>query len=226
MARERDGRIAVAVVHPHELVRKSVCTEVLESADFQLVFTGARLDELHAAIEAGKVKMPQVVLLRIEHPANSVLADIQRWRRRHPGVGLVGIGPLTELMAQRMLEAGLLGVLPESVSCQEVVRTLRTASTGGLHLNSWSRVFFQQGRKGLRATAADRTAALTHREAEVLSWICKPEAPLYATIAAQLNIGVRTVEAHRDKLFEKLEVHSRSALVVRALELGLVKLHG
>ncbi len=80
----------------------------------------------------------------------------------------------------------------------------------------------RRGARPLRASQRDGVPELTTREAEVLRWMNHPDGLTYAEIGAKLGIDRRTVEAHRDKLFEKFGVHKRLALLRRATELGLL----
>ncbi len=69
-------------------------------------------------------------------------------------------------------------------------------------------------RGGLDAKRA-RLALLTPREREVLSLVVAGK--INRVIAETLSIGVKTVEAHRSKAMEKLDVHSLAELVQIAL---------
>lgn len=62
---------------------------------------------------------------------------------------------------------------------------------------------------------------LTVKETEILSWLtkgCSNE-----EISIQLNITVGTVKCHVNNLFGKMGVNSRSKVVAKAMELGLIK---
>jgi two-component system response regulator NreC len=63
---------------------------------------------------------------------------------------------------------------------------------------------------------------LTPRQREVLTLIA--EGLANQEIADQLEISVRTVERHRENIMERLNLHSRTALVKYALRKGLIQL--
>ena len=71
-------------------------------------------------------------------------------------------------------------------------------------------------RRGKNAAAAARLATLTQREREVLDRVVdgKPN----RLIAEELAISIKTVEAHRARLMEKLEVDSMAELMQVALQ--------
>ena len=61
-----------------------------------------------------------------------------------------------------------------------------------------------------------RLALLTHREREVMQLVVAGK--INRVIAEQLSIGVKTVEAHRARIMEKLEVNSLAELVQIAMQ--------
>ena len=61
---------------------------------------------------------------------------------------------------------------------------------------------------------------LTSREREVLQWIA--EGKTNKDIASALKLSVYTVEAHRGKIMEKLNLHSSGELVRFAVRNGLI----
>lgn len=63
---------------------------------------------------------------------------------------------------------------------------------------------------------------LTPREWEVLDWIAK--GLQNKQIAAQLNIGVRTVETHRERVMRKLNVHNAAGLTRYAISTGRLQI--
>ncbi len=62
---------------------------------------------------------------------------------------------------------------------------------------------------------------LSARELEVLNGICQGKTN--KELAAQLSLGVRTVETHRSRLNQKLQVRSTAELVLFAVKTGIVE---
>jgi two-component system, LuxR family, response regulator FixJ len=76
-------------------------------------------------------------------------------------------------------------------------------------------------RQARRAQIAERFAMLTERERRVLQ--CIIEGKANKVIAAELDISVKTVEAHRSKVMEKMGVDSVAELVQRILGFSLME---
>jgi DNA-binding NarL/FixJ family response regulator len=62
---------------------------------------------------------------------------------------------------------------------------------------------------------------LTSGESEVLQLIAEGETN--KRIAAELDISVKTVEKHRQRLMEKLNIHERAGLTRYAIEVGIIE---
>jgi two-component system response regulator FixJ len=90
------------------------------------------------------------------------------------------------------------------------------------------RAFEQDGqarhRQAKRAVLAERFAALTERERGVLQ--CIIEGKANKVIATELDISIKTVEAHRAKVMEKMGVDSVAELVQCVLGFSLMEAPG
>ena len=79
-------------------------------------------------------------------------------------------------------------------------------------------------RRARQAEMAGRIAALTERERAVLQRIIEGKAN--KIIAAELDISIKTVEFHRSKLMEKMQVDSVAGLVQATLGFSLMEAQG
>lgn len=68
---------------------------------------------------------------------------------------------------------------------------------------------------------APRLDRLTAMERRFIRWCCADAGLPYKGIAARMGIALSTLHTHRSKVFRKLKVSCRSALVVLALRWGL-----
>ena len=69
--------------------------------------------------------------------------------------------------------------------------------------------------------AAPRVDRLTAMERLFIRWCCNEAGLPYKAIADKMGIGLSTLHTHRRKVFSKLKVTCRAALVVLAMKLGL-----
>jgi DNA-binding NarL/FixJ family response regulator len=121
-------------------------------------------------------------------------------------------------------EAGAAGFLLKQTSSHVVCDAIREVQKGKtffspsisrrrdrLHLQS-------PGRTGMRNKKA---AQLTSREMEVLQLIAEGKAN--KETAAELGIGMKTVEKHREHLMQKLDIHDTAGLTRYAISAGIIE---
>ena len=72
------------------------------------------------------------------------------------------------------------------------------------------------------ANRLPRFATLTTREREVLKMLA--EGNSVKEIACDLNLSVKTVEAHKFNLMRKLDIHNKAQLVQYAIQKKIIKI--
>ena len=63
---------------------------------------------------------------------------------------------------------------------------------------------------------------LNKRECELIVRVCRCPEPSRPELAEQMQCTEKTVETHRANTYRKLKVRSRTELVLKAIQLGLV----
>jgi two-component system response regulator NreC len=159
---------------------------------------------------------PDVLVLDLNMPGESGLELIPRIREEEPGTAIVVLTMQRDpAFARQALSSGALGYVLKDAADAELVRAVRLAASGQLYLNP------QLGARLAAAPANARPGDLSEREAEILRLIAlgytNPE------IALQLFLSVRTIEAHRSHIHQKLNLATRAELVRFALENRLVE---
>lgn len=114
------------------------------------------------------------------------------------------------------LESGVHGFLIKEQSPMKILDALKDVARGASPLcvrscTSLVKSFHEKGRK------LSNTSTLTRRENEIMQYLVKGHAS--KEIASELCISIPTVNTHLTRIYEKLEVHSRSAAVARYLNL-------
>ena len=110
------------------------------------------------------------------------------------------------------------GTSPEHSAITEIVSCLKAVVAGQDYISPAlsSYLIRRSNRAGALATAKPALEQLTPAERRVLKLIA--EGQTSRTIAAELGIGIRTVEHHRNNITTKLELHGSHALVKFALQ--------
>jgi len=122
---------------------------------------------------------------------------------------------------ERMLLAGAAGILFKHDPSSEILHAMRLASSQHPYLpQRLSEEVRQRLLHKLQNPRKDEAPLLTPRETEVLSLVANGYTN--KEIAERLYISVKTVEAHRSHIVERIGAESRSDLIQYALTHGLI----
>jgi DNA-binding NarL/FixJ family response regulator len=119
-------------------------------------------------------------------------------------------------------ESGAMGFLLKQTSAHEVCRAIREVHQGKKFFSPAISKHLEH-KKTLDRTGAlkKNTIQLTSREMEVLQLIAEGKAN--KQIAAELGIGIKTVEKHREHLMQKLDIHDTAGLTRYAISAGIIE---
>lgn len=206
--------ITVLVVDDHALHRDGTRRILEQHPDLRVVgdtASGERALALVAQLH------PDVVLMDIRLPGMNGVEVTRRIHQVHPDVRVLMVSAHEEHeYVRRSLEAGASGYLNKTAPGRKLVDAVRAVAAGTtvLEPETMSRLLSEPaGPRGV-------TKGLTERELTVLKLLV---AGLHnKEVARRLDISLRTVERHCDKIYDKLGVGSRTEAVVWAISAGLV----
>jgi DNA-binding NarL/FixJ family response regulator len=213
--------IRVFVVDDHEVVRLGLQAFLAATPDVEPVGDAAdgrtamaRLDAL-AAREA----LPDVVLMDLVMPGHDGAASTAMIKKTYPCVAVVVVTSFGEApRVHGALEAGATGYVLKDADVDEIVRAIRAAHRGEMHLDP-----AVTGVLTRSLVAPHRgIAALTTRERDVLVLVAQGHSN--RDIGHTLSIGDRTVQTHLTNILAKLELSSRTQAALWAVREGLVDL--
>jgi DNA-binding NarL/FixJ family response regulator len=162
---------------------------------------------------------PQVLLCDINLPGESGISAVGALQALRPGLACVILTVFDDsekLFAS--LQAGAVGYLLKSDPAPAMIDAVVEASAGGSPMSrAIARKVVKHFNGGSAAPVAksESLAALTPREAEVLERLA--QGARYKEIADQLGISIETVKNHLRKIYEKLQVSSRTEATAKFL---------
>ena len=164
--------------------------------------------------------IPDVILMDIDLPGENGISFTRRIKEKYPFVNILMLTVVEQ--ADKIMEAifaGASGYLIKSAIPENILDNIRVVHKGGSPLTpSIARVIFQN----IRSQQGDKKEKvyLSSREGEILTGLVN--GLTYKMIAQKHFISVDTVRSYIRSVYEKLEVHSRSEAIVRALNDKLV----
>lgn len=186
---------------------------IRELLDWLMKRNGLRVETFPSAksfLKSWKDVGPACLVLDLYMPDMGGL-DVQQYLIDHgisiPVVFLSGRADVSKAVAA--VKGGAVDFIEKPFDYRRIVEVVK----GCLERDAVSR---EQRRRSRQA--AERLATLTHREREVLDRVVAGK--LNREIAEELEISIKTVEAHRARLMEKLEVGSLAELVQAAMAAG------
>lgn len=207
--------IRILLADDHAVVRHGFRMILAAEMDMEVI---AEVANGREALELGEKWQPDVCVMDVTMPE---LNGIEATRR------LLQVSPKTRVLALSMhkdavyvreiLRAGAKGYLLKDCSPRDFLRAVRLVASGkGFLSPEVSEAVIDDYRKHV----TNPIDLLTSREREVLQMIA--ESKTNKEIASAINLSVYTVEAHRGRIMEKLNLHSLGELVRFAVRNGLI----
>lgn len=208
------GPISVLLADDHALVRDGVRGILRTQADITVV---GDAEDAASAIAAAASLQPDVILLDVEMPGNTVTVTVRGLRKRSPKSRIIVLSMHEGAqLVQLLLSAGISGYLLKSTRWEELVAAIRTVHAAP------DRVVMGVSRQSLshvRPTLASGT--LSFREHEVIELV--DQALSNGQIAGRLGLTEATVKRHLRNIFAKLGAVSRLDAVNKAKAIGWAK---
>jgi two-component system response regulator NreC len=208
--------VRVLIVEPQALVRAGLASLVNAAGDLEAVGEAGSAGE---AIFEARATKPDVVLLDVTNEQSAIEA-VSRLLHERPETKVLVLSKKDDPRDVReAFEAGASGYVLEQGVDDDLVPAIREVSGGGRYVRP------ELGARLVAAETAEQRRAdddpLSDREREVLRLLALGHTN--QEIAKELYISVRTAEAHRAHIMQKLRLSSRAELVRYALDEGLLQ---
>jgi DNA-binding NarL/FixJ family response regulator len=204
--------ISVSIVEDAQGVREALVRLLDNAPGFRCVSSYPNAETALAEIPA---RSPDVVLMDIDLPGMNGVECVRKLKVLMPSIRVVMLtvyeNPEKIFDA---LSAGAVGYLLKKRLTEDLLEAVRDAYSGGAPMSS------QIARKVVqffeKIPPANEVDSLSARELEVLELLAKGF--LVKEIADRSNLGYGTVRTYIRRIYEKLQVHSRSQAVAKYLQ--------
>lgn len=208
----------VLLVDDHRLVREGL-RRTLEDAGFEVV---GEADNGADGVEMAERLRPHVVLMDVSMPVVDGITATRRMRSRAPDAHVVVLTMHADSdLVEKARSAGAAGYLLKDASGDEVVTAIRRAIDGQRTISPGITRAPEPATPDDDARGGE-SPSLTDREVQILQMLADGCTP--AEVAERLFISPKTVRNHLTKVYDKLDVSSRSAAIVVGLQHRLIEL--
>ncbi|MBV9505811.1 MAG: response regulator transcription factor [Acidobacteriia bacterium] len=208
-------RIRILLADDHAVVRQGFKMILQSQPDMEIVGEAGNGRE---AIELSDKFKPDVVVMDVAMPELNGIEATRRVTAAAPHVRVIALSMHKDsVYVREVLRAGARGYLLKDSGSDDLVSAVRAVARGEGYL---SPAVSDAVLDDYRRHVTDPIDLLSSREREVLQMLA--EGKTNKEIAGVLNLSVYTVDAHRGRIMEKLNLHSINELVRFAVRNGLI----
>jgi DNA-binding NarL/FixJ family response regulator len=214
-------KLRALLADDHELVRRGV-RNVLQ-ADSCIQIVGEASDGQQAVELAGKLR-PDVAIMDIGMPGIDGIEASRRIRRMLPGICILVLTMhQSDEIVRQVLEAGARGFVLKSDLADSLLTAVRSLARGGFYLAPQVSEVVLNGflKVGRESSQGPLRASPSPRQAETLRLLAAGKTN--KEVAASMGITVKTAQTYRERIMQKLNLHSTSDLVRYAIRHKLIE---
>jgi DNA-binding NarL/FixJ family response regulator len=199
----------ILIVDDHPMMRAGLAAQIEDEPDLEVC---AQAEDVNDALAAVKSSSPDLAIIDIALKVDHGIDLVKHIKSRFPGVKMLVLSAYQEsLYAERALRAGAMGYLNKQETGEKIFEAIRTVLAGERYLSSE----MTQRLVGRAFGAADATMtspveSLSNRELEVFQLI--GEGLTAAAIARRLHVSPHTIDSHREKIKQKLDVKTANEI--------------
>lgn len=210
--------ISVVLVDDHQLLRNGLCELIRSKPDFEVLFEAANGLELQQKLQSDQV--PDLILMDINMPHMDGYAATKWLKKYYPQIRVMALSIYAdENSIIKMLRSGAEGYLLKDMAAADFFDAMREVVHNGFYYTQkvagQINKIIHEGRLPLEIEKiSDREMDLLRMMATELT---------YKEIADQMYLSPKTIESYRERLCEKLQLRTRTGLVMYAIRKGIVQ---
>jgi DNA-binding NarL/FixJ family response regulator len=210
-----NNKIHIAIVDDHTLFRNGVAALMAEFDELEVVFEAENGQQLQQAL--AKHTRPDVILMDINMPVMDGYASTKWIKQNYPKIRVLALSMFEDDKAViQMIKCGAGGYVLKESRPRELLEAIKAIHEKGVYINE-----MVSGKLLRSVTDKEDLPDISKKELEFLRLCCSELT--YKEIADQMFVSPRTVDNYREALFLKLNLKSRSGLVLYAIQNGIFK---
>ena len=213
--------IKILLADDHRIMRSGLRSLLDKEPDMEVV---AEAENGRMTVQLARKLSPDVVIMDISMPDLNGIEASRQILSEAPDVKVVALSMHSdEQFVVEMLDAGASGYLLKDCALGELCLAIRAVVANQNYLSPGiASIVIKDYRRELSRAEPPSSPVLTPREREVLQLVAEGNSS--KKIASLLYISVKTVEAHRHQIMDKLNIHSVAELTKYAIRKGITSL--
>jgi DNA-binding NarL/FixJ family response regulator len=214
-------KIKVLLADDHAMMRGGLHMLLEQNAEISVV---GEAEDGRDTVRLAKKLSPDVVVMDIAMPDMNGIEATRQIIAERPAVKVVALSMHSDRhFVSEMLKAGAMAYLLKQCAVDELLTAIRTVLKNQTYISPCiSGVIVDQFVRTPSKSEPGVFSRLTDREREVLQLMAEGKSS--KEIASQLNLSIKTIETHRMKIMEKLDIHTVAGLTKYAIREGLTSL--
>jgi two-component system, NarL family, response regulator NreC len=214
-------KIKVLLADDHIMMRGGLRMVLEQHAELMVV---GEAEDGRETVRLVKKLSPDVVVMDIAMPDMNGIEATRQIFADHSDAKVIALSMHSDRhFVSEMLKAGATGYLLKQCAVDELITAIKTVLKNQIYLSPCiSGVVVDHFVRKTPKTESTAFSHLSDREREVLQLVA--EGKTSKEIASQLNLSIKTVEAHRMNIMEKLNIHTVAELTKYAIREGLSSL--
>lgn len=209
---DNKGLVRIVIVEDDDVIRGSFVSLLNDNERFICI---ADYDNCEEAIKRLAMDEPDIILMDIGLPGISGIEGIKRIKNIRPHIDILTVTVHDEgEIVFNALCAGATGYLTKNISPQRLIEAIDEVRNGGAPMST------NIARLVIGSFQRSTDSPLTSRETQVLQHLSRGKS--YTMIADELYINKETVRTHIKNIYQKLNVHSKSAAIEKATKDRLI----
>ncbi len=209
----------VLIVDDQPIVRQGLSQLIDQEDDLKICGEAADVREARAALQQTQ---PNVVVLDLPLRGSNGIDLIKDIRSKYGQLPILVFSMHDEnIYAERLLNAGANGYIMKEATADQLLAAIRRVLAGELYVSEHVKTrMTEPSPAGGREQTGDRTETLSDRELEILSHLGRGKTT--RQVAERLNLSVKTVDSHRQRIKKKLGLQTSAQLTQFAIHRQLI----
>ncbi len=213
-------KLRVLLGDDHTLMRQGLRKIMEERPEWEVV---AEVGDGREAVKKCQALKPDVAVLDVAMPLLNGIDATQQIAKKVPETRVLVLSMHSdEAYVTRALQAGATGYMLKDSAGKDLLKGIASVAAGQAYFSpAIARLMLDDYVRRVSGTdVIDRYETLSAREREIFQLIA--EARTNKEVAELLEISPATVETHRARILQKLDIHNTAELVLYAVRRGVI----